>query len=109
MRFVPSPPPPVAPVESEEPQPLKAVRPVRRVEPRTRVPQVIQRFRRKEKPVEAAGGAASFREKRLGEDRRKWCRRLQRDNPLLNTRCGEERRKKIRRSGDVATTLDEEA
>lgn len=111
MRFVPSLPPLPSVKEEEEPRPLRAVRPVRPVEPRTRVPRVIQRFKRNaRKSGEAANEmAARHPEQRSQRDRREFCRRLQRSNqPFLDTRSGVERRKKQRRSGDVATTLDEE-
>jgi hypothetical protein len=90
---------------------VRAVKPVRRVEPRTRVPRVIQHFKRKAgKPDEAAEETAlPHPEQRSGRDRREVCRRLQRGaQPFLDTRSGVERRKKQRRSSDVATTLDEE-
>jgi hypothetical protein len=110
MRFVPSLPPLPSVKEEEGPHPLRAVGPVRRVEPRTRVPRVIQRFKRKaKKSGEADEAAALHPEQRSQRDRREFCRRLQRSNqPFLDTRSGVERRKKQRRSGDVATTLDEE-
>lgn len=107
MRFVPSTPPITAPAEGEQPRPLRAVRPVRRVEPRMRVPLVFQRFTRKAEPAMAEAGAVPV-ERRKGTDRRKWCRRLKRVRYLLNTRCDVERRKEARRRKDPAVTLDEE-
>lgn len=108
MRFVYSIPPVISPVEEGEPWHIRAVRPVRPVEPRNRVPLVIQHFGRKVKAEEAPSGPALVRLEKRGGDRREWCRRLQRDNALLNTRSGVERRKNKRRSNDVATTLNEE-
>jgi hypothetical protein len=105
MRFVPSTPPIAAPTEAEQPRPLRAVRPVRKVEPREIVPLVFPRFSRKNEVEQPEAAPA---EKRNGLDRRKWCRRTKRERYLLNTRSGEERRKKIRRRGEAAATLDEE-
>lgn len=107
MRFAPTIPPVTAPAEEEQPRPLRAVRPVRRVEPRMRVPLVFQRFARKAEPALAETGAVPI-ERRRGPDRRKWCRRLKRVRYLLNTRCGVERRKEARRGREPAATLDEE-
>ncbi|MGE5026929.1 MAG: hypothetical protein ACM3JK_00500 [Betaproteobacteria bacterium] len=110
MRYVPSLPPATAPAVTEEPRPLRAVAPVRRIEPRIRVPRVVQRFKQKaEKPDEAAGETAARPERRSGSDRRVVCRRVQRGSQaFLDTRSGVERRKNQRRSSDVATVLDEE-
>jgi len=108
MRYVPSLPPLPSVKEEEAPRPLRAVRPVRPVEPRTRVPQVIQNFRRKLNPGEApTGSEAAAEEKRSGFDRRRSCRRLLRESAVLDTR-GEKRRKAVRRRGEIATTVDEE-
>jgi len=111
MRYVPSLPPPTAPVVSEEPRPLRVVGPVRRVEPHARVPRVIPRFKRKAGKADQTAEVAAVLhpEQRSGRDRREVCRRLQRSTqPFLDTRSGVERRKKQRRSSDVATALDEE-
>ncbi|MCL4470028.1 MAG: hypothetical protein ACYC05_11885 [Sulfuricella sp.] len=108
MRFVPSSLPPLPPEKEEGPRPLRAARPVKRVEPRTRVPQVIQPFGRRVHPGEAPAGSEAFvEERRSGLDRRRSCRRLLRESPVLDTR-GEERRKAVRRRGEIATTVDEE-
>ncbi|HUW49589.1 MAG TPA: hypothetical protein VMV75_01090 [Sulfuricella sp.] len=103
MRFVPSLPPVASPAKEEEPRPVRAARPVQRVEARMRVPLVVQHFRRKVRPDEEP----VVQEKRTVADRRKWCRRLPHGHPVLDTRNGEERRKKRGRSSDIATTLDE--
>jgi len=109
MRFVPSLPPPPSVKEEEEPRPLRAVRSVRPVEPRTRVPRVIQRFGPKARAEEMASGPKAVRlEQRTTSDRREWCRRLQHGDPFLNTRSAVERRKKKRRDNDIVTTLNEE-
>lgn len=104
MRFVPSTPPIAAPTEAEQPRPLRAVRPVRKVESRDLVPLVFPRFGRKNEVEQPEAAPA---EKRGGLDRRKWCRRLKRVRYLLNTRSGEDRRKGMRRGGEAAATLDE--
>lgn len=111
MRYVPSLPPLPSVKEKEEegPHPLIAVRPAKPVEPRTRVPQVIQPFRPKARAEEAVGGPTAVRvERRVASDRREESRRQQRGQPFLDTRSKVERRRQRRRSGDVATTLDEE-
>ncbi|MDP2879621.1 MAG: hypothetical protein Q8N74_08890 [Sulfuricella sp.] len=109
MRYVPSLPPLPSVKEEEAPRPLTAVRPVRPVEPRTRVPRVIQHFRPKARAGEVDGGPTAVRlEQRTTSDRREWCRRLQHGHPFLNTRSAVERRKKKRRDRDIVTTLDEE-
>jgi hypothetical protein len=109
MRYVPSLPPLPAVKKEEGPRPLRAVRPVRPVEPRTRVPQVIQRFGPKARAEEVANGPTTVRlEKRATSDRRELCRRLQHGQPFLNTRSAVERRKNKRRDSDIVTTLDEE-
>lgn len=108
MRFVPSSLPPLPPAEEEGPRPLRAARAVKRVEPRTRMPQVIQPFNRRVYPGEApASSEAAVEERRSGFDRRRSCRRLLRESPVLDTR-GEKRRKTVRRRGEIATTVDEE-
>lgn len=107
MRFVPSVPPVVAPIGEEEPRPVRAIRSVRRVEAHMRVPQVIPRFRRKVRPANELAGEPVAQEMRTVADRRKWCRRLLHGHPVLDTRSGEERRKRSGRSKDIATTLDE--
>lgn len=104
MRFVPTIPPVTTPAEAEQPQPARAVRPVRKIEPRDLVPLVFPRSARNKEPEPAEAAPA---EKRGGLDRRKWCRRLQRVRYLLNTRSGEDRRKGMRRGGEAAATLDE--
>jgi hypothetical protein len=110
MRFVPSLPPLPSVEEEEAPRPVRGARAVRPVEPRTRVPRVIQRFGPQARAAEAAGGPMAVRlEKRATRDRREMCRRLQHVHPFLDTRDAMERRKKKRRDSDIATTLDEEA
>ncbi len=109
MRFVPSLPPIPAPVEGEEPAPVRTVRPVKPVEPRTRVPRVIQHFGPKAEVGERGRGPKAVRlEERTTSDRRELCRRLQRGQPFLDTRSAMERRKHARRDNDIVTALDEE-
>lgn len=96
--------------ETDVPGPLFAVQPPRRVEPRTMAPLVIQRFRRKARNAEAANeeNPEPQTEQRIRPDRREMCRRFQRVQAFLDTRSRIDRRKKVRREGDVATNLDEE-
>lgn len=109
MRYAPGLPPLTAVKEEEEPHPLRAIRPVRPVEPRTRVPQVIQRFRQKARNEGRSVGPIFGRlEKRAIDYRRRACRRLKHGHAFLDTRSDEERRKRQRRDNDIATTLDEE-
>ncbi|MDD5329025.1 MAG: hypothetical protein PHX38_03410 [Sulfuricella sp.] len=114
MRYAPDLPPPVAPAaETDLPGPLFAVQPPRRIEPRTLVPLVTQRFNPKAKKPdepnrEAAPPQSPQIEQRVRPDRREMCRRVARAEPFLDTRSRVERRKKARRGDDVATTLDEE-
>ena len=109
MRYAPGLPPLTSVKEEEEPHPLRAIRSVRPVEPRTRVPQVIQHFRPKAKIEGLRVGSRLARlEKRTLDYRREFCRRLQRGHAFLDTRSDEERRKTQRRESDIATTLDEE-
>ena len=109
MRYVPALPPIPSPVEGEEPGPVRAIRPARPVEPRTRVPRVIQHFRPGARVDEVAGRpTVEWVEKRATNDRRGLCRRLQHEPPFLDTRSDVERRKNKRRDGDIVTTLDEE-
>jgi hypothetical protein len=109
MRYVPSLPPIPSPVEGEEHGPVLAIRPVRPVAPRTRVPRVIQYFKRGTLFGKAVGGAVSSRqEKREVETRRKWCRRLAHGQFLLDTRSSEDRRRNKRRVGDPSDEVDED-
>jgi len=109
MRFVPSLPPTPSVGEEEAPRPVSGVRQVRPVEPRTRVPRVIQRFGPQARVEGARGGVTVVRqEKRTKSDRRELCRRLQHGQPFLDTRDAVERRKNKRRDDDILTTLDEE-
>lgn len=109
MRYVPSLPPTPSVAEGEEPRRIHAVRPVRRVEPRSRVPLVIQHFRGIVKAEEAEAGPTPVRvEKRRPIVRRELCRRLQHIHPFLDTRSHVERRRRKRRRSDLTTTLDEE-
>lgn len=107
MRYTPDFPliKPVA--ETDVPGPLFAVQPPRRVEPRTMVPLVTQRFRRKARETEEETVPLQT-EQRVRPDRRQMCRRFQRLQAFLDTRSRVDRRKKVRREGDVATNLDEE-
>lgn len=109
MRFVSSLPPPPSVKEEDEPHPSGAVRRLRPVDERTRVPRAIQRS---EPRTGAEGGGVEITAVRLDTrstgDRRELCRRLQHGHPFLDTRNAIDRRKKSRRDGDIVTTLDEE-
>ena len=107
MRFVPTSPPTTIPPEGDQPGALRPVRPTQRVQPRMRVPLVFPRFARKVEPVTEQAESVPV-DRRGSVNRRKWCRRTRHNDYLLNTRSGEDRRKKIRRRGETAATLDEE-
>lgn len=109
MRYAPGLPPLTSVKEEDEPHPLRAIRPVRPVESRTRVPQVIQRFGSKTRAGESGRSPAVVRrEQRTASDRREECRRVQHGQAFLDTRIDVDRRNKKRRDHDVVTTLDEE-
>jgi hypothetical protein len=109
MRYVPSLPPIPGVEETPKPKAVDAVRPVKRVTPRTRPPLIVQHFHT---PLASAGEAeqpqAPPLERRSGEERRKVCRRTERGRTLGDTRSGKDRRRRGRRRGDVATSIDEE-
>ncbi len=109
MRYTPDLPPVAPAAETDLPGPLFAVQPPRQVEPRTLAPLVAQRFNpRAKKPDGPNREAAPTQiEQRVRTDRRDMCRRVARVEPFLDTRSRVERRKKVRRGDDVATTLDE--
>ncbi len=93
MRIPPSPPALILPLEEESE--VMAVAPVKgahRVEPRTAVPLVKQRF-----PPAVEGGEGDARHE---GDRRTACRRVQVEPVALDTRTSRERRKKKRRRSD---------
>ncbi|MBS4096024.1 MAG: hypothetical protein KGZ83_04190 [Sulfuricella sp.] len=46
--------------------------------------------------------------RRMGDERRSYCRRVTSTDPLLETRSSMERRRKNRRQGEPATAVDEE-
>lgn len=106
MRYAPSLPPlaevPDA-VEIRELSHIQAVRPVRE---RLFPAHIAEHYPHREAATEQP--ASLEEEKRSDEERRLFCRRIAPAEPLLETRSSIERRRKNRRQGDTATSVDEE-
>lgn len=111
MRYVPSLPPAVSPVDTEARKQVGQARAVRRVTEPAVPPIVITHYRRM---GEAGAGAQALQpavERRVLADRRQFCRRLLKawdKFPLLNSRGGPERRRRNRRQADFRTNVDEQ-
>ncbi len=107
MRTVPSLPPPISiPEEGPEVKALGSSRAARRVTEPAKPPRVVNRY---------GGGGANAEEsgdehQRSGEDRRKLCRRIDKDaSPLMDTRADRDRRHRNRRQEDIKTNVEEKA
>lgn len=104
MRTIPSLPPPITvPEEGPEVKALGASRAARRVTEPAKPPRVVSRYtpQKREDAKE---------EHRSGEDRRKLCRRLDKNiHPLMDTRADMDRRRRNRREADIKTNVEEEA
>lgn len=112
MRYVPSLPPPITvPEETGEVHALTAVKPAKRVQQRSLAPLVKQHFAPREPApeVEKAAPADIQPDRRLNEERRKYCRRAAQQPVLIDLRPGGDRRRRSQRMTDVATSIDEEA
>jgi len=105
MRTIPSLPPPIAvPEEGPEVKALGASRAARRVTEPAKPPRVVSRYTPLPQREE------SKEEHRSGEDRRKLCRRLDKNiHPLMDTRADMDRRCRNRREADIKTNVEEEA
>lgn len=110
MRYVPSLPPAVSPVDTEARKQVGQARAVRPVSEPAIPPIVISHYRR----TGEAGGPQPVQppvERRTLADRRQICRRLVngRDKfPQLDSRGEKERRRRNRRRADVRTNVDEQ-
>jgi len=106
MRYVPSFPPPVTPVETNGVKPIDHARPVRAVTPSVTPPIVFTHYR----AAVATGEEERTVERRARMERRAVCRRIgnERDKLLLDSRAALERRRNNRRQADVRTNIDEE-
>ena len=106
MRYVPSFPPPVTPVDTNGVKSIDHARPVRAVTQSVTPPIVFTHYR----VVAAMGEEERVVERRFRIDRRAICRRIdnERDKLLLDSRAVLERRRNNRRQADVRTNIDEE-
>jgi hypothetical protein len=107
MKYVPSL-PPVSGVENRrEVSALFAVKPVKRVQPRTLPPLVIQPHATHQ---EAAAEPVRKDERRepVQESRRKYCRRVSHQPMLEELRSGLERRRHQQRGSDGTEHIDEQ-
>ena len=107
MRYVPSFPSPVTPVDTNGVKPIDHARPVRAVTPLVTPPIVFTHYR----AAVATGEEEQVAERRFRLDRRAVCRRIghERDKLLLlDSRAVLERRRNNRRQADVRTNIDEE-
>jgi hypothetical protein len=114
MKYVPSLPPPVSGVEDRrEVQALAAVKPSKRVQPRTLPPLLIQPHGVHQENVaglqrETAAKQAEKRREPIQESRRKYCRRVSHQTMLEELRSGLERRHHRQRENDTAEHIDEQ-
>lgn len=106
MRFAPSLPPPVEIPDAVEIKELRHAQAVRPVRERLFPAHIAEHYPHQETATEAPTLPAE--EKRSDEERRLFCRRIAPAEPILETRSSFERRKKNRRQGDTATSVDEE-
>jgi hypothetical protein len=106
MRTVPSLPPPISiPEEGPEVKALGSIRAARRVTEPAKPPRVVNRYSRGASAEESGG-----EHQRSGEDRRKLCRRIDKDaSPLMDTRADRDRRHRNRRQEDIKTNVEEKA
>lgn len=112
MRNVPSlPPPTTVPEETLGVKPLGGGRAVRRVTEPAAPPRVVTRYGTaagRETPPETFEERHD-QEHRHGEDRRKICRRTDKNGlAMLDTRAAMDRRRRNRRQGDIKTNVEEE-
>lgn len=108
MRYAPSLPPLVEVPESGTLKQAQHAQPVRPVRERLFPAHVAEHYPHRES-AEVPPALAETEEKRNGKERRQYCRRIASAEPLLETRSEFERRKRNRRRGDLATSVDEKA
>ena len=107
MRFIDGLPPPIAPPpQSDAPGVVEPVAPAPAPKERT-IPPVVTRQPEEERQEPAV----ERREERMGTsgDRRKVTRRIRNAKVLVELRARGDRRRRIQRSGDPRTAVDEEA
>jgi hypothetical protein len=90
-------------IDPTEVTPTAAIKALRRVGEDERVPESMLHKQTEPAQVERQPDV-----ERLGEDRRKMCRRIYHIPVLLDTRSGIERRKDSRRDGDPVAHMDRE-
>ncbi len=108
MRYAPSLPPLPEVSESGALKELQHAQPARPVKERLFPAHIVEHYPPRETAGEAPAAVQETEEKRKGEERRQYCRRTLSVEPLLETRSDIERRKRNRRRGDLATSVDEE-
>lgn len=111
MRYVPSFPPPVSPVDTEGVKPVSQARPVRPIVKPAVPPIVFTHYRRREEMGVERRGALEPVQRRSELDRRSFCRRIGKERDrllLLDSRAELERRRNNRRQADFRTNIDEE-
>lgn len=111
MRYVPSLPLPVSPLDTEGRKQVDPARAVRPVTTPVVPPIVITHYRHTGEADAGARSAPPRLERRSVAERRNLCRRFVRGRdklPLLNSRAGLERRRNNRRQADFRTNVDEE-
>lgn len=112
MRYVPSITPPLpASADEVEVRPVRYARPPQPVGERS-IPPLL--FQLRPPSTSAApvirGESPPTGERRLGAERRKFCRRIDfKGVDLYDTRATEERRRKNRRDGDLKTIIEDKA
>lgn len=107
MRFVDGLPPPITPPpESDAPGVVEPVAPVPPPRERT-LPPIVTRRPEQDRPQPVA--ARRDERKGAAADRRKVTRRIRNEKVLVELRAKGDRRRRIQRSGDPRTAVDEEA
>lgn len=106
MRYAPSLPPLAEIPDTAEIRELQHAQAVRVVRERLFPAHIVENYPRRESAIEEA--APQKEEKRSDKERRLYCRRIAPAEPLMETRSSVGRRRKNRRRGDTATSVDEE-
>lgn len=106
MRYAPSLPPLAEVPDAVEIRELRHAQAVRVVRERLFPAHIVEHYPHREAAIEEV--VAPEEEKRSDEERRLFCRRIAPTEPLTETRSSVGRRRKNRRQGDAATSVDEE-